>query len=113
MRRDVRVHIEDMIASAQRAIGYTGGLSFEEFKGDQKTLDAVARNLEIIGEAAKNVPDDVRRRFPQIEWKSMAGLRDILIHVYFGVDEDIVWDVVKNKLPGVLTSLREVLGDIE
>lgn len=108
MPRDWAVYIEDMIESAEKAIGYVGDMSFEEFRADQKTVDAVARNLEIIGEAAKSVPDSVRKQFPEIEWRAMAGLRDILIHVYFGVDEDILWDVVKNRLPEVLTVLHKI-----
>jgi uncharacterized protein with HEPN domain len=67
--------------------------------GDERTVDAVVRNLEVIGEAAKNIPIEIRSALPDIEWQRIAGLRDVLIHAYFGVDLDIVWDVVQTKVP--------------
>jgi uncharacterized protein with HEPN domain len=74
-------------------------MSFADFITNDKTYDAVLRNLEVIGEAVKNLPDDFRDLHPQIEWRKIAGLRDIVAHVYFGVNDEIVWDVIQNKIP--------------
>ena len=90
MPRDYKVFLEDIIDAIQKIHVYTTGLSFEELKNDSKTLDAVIRNLEVIGEAIKNIPEDVRKQKPDVEWKKIAGLRDILIHEYFGVNIEII-----------------------
>ena len=110
MPRDSRVYLEDMWLAAEKVGHYVAGLTCQKLEADSKTLDAVVRNLEVIGEAAKNVPEEVRSAHPEIEWKKIAGLRDILIHQYFGIDVDIVWDIVQNKLPGLAESVRRILG---
>ncbi len=74
--------------------------------------DAVVRNLEVIGEAAKNVPEDLRQRYPVVEWRKLAGLRDILAHAYFGLDGEIIWDVVANKLPALGESIDLMLREL-
>lgn len=74
-------------------------LTYDEFISDETLIRAFARSLEIIGEAAKKIPDDYRKKHPDVEWKAMAGMRDKLIHDYFGIDYELVWDVVRNKLP--------------
>jgi uncharacterized protein with HEPN domain len=84
-------------------------LSYEEFLNDIKTQDAVVRNLEIIGEAIKNISKGLKKKYPQIPWKDLSGVRDKLIHHYFGVNLDIVWNIVKEELPEVLLQLEEIL----
>ena len=108
MPRDCRVYLEDILDAAGRAMVYTDGYSLHRLQDDPKTLDAVVRNLEIIGEAAKSIPPDFRERHPQIEWRKLAGLRDVLIHNYFGIDIEIIWDVVANKL----SELKDAIGAI-
>lgn len=88
---------------------YTSEIGYEQFINDEKTYDAVVRNLEVIGEAAKKVPDEVRGRYPDIEWKKISGFRDIAIHEYYDMDEEILWDVVKNRIPELLEQVTEIL----
>jgi uncharacterized protein with HEPN domain len=99
-----------MADAAEKIHCYTEGASFEDFASDQKTIDAVARNLEILGEAAKNVPDFIRQANSQVDWSRLAGLRDILIHQYFGVDLVIIWDIVQNKLPILRMQINQILS---
>jgi uncharacterized protein with HEPN domain len=108
MPRDCRVYLDDILDAAGHALDYTEGYSLDRLQDDQKTLDAVVRNLEIIGEAAKSIPPIFRERHPQIEWRKLAGFRDVLIHNYFGIDVEIIWDVVSNKL----SPLKDAIGDI-
>lgn len=109
MPRDYSVYLEDILAAIAKIQRYTEGLSLEQFAEDEKTVDAVVRNLEVIGEAVKQLPGDFRSRHPGIEWQKIAGLRDILIHQYFGVDVDILWDVVQSKLTALETAVRQAL----
>ena len=76
-------------------------MSYKKFLQNNLVVDGVVRNMEIIGEAVKSLPAAIKNRYPQIEWKKIAGLRDILAHAYFGVDKEILWDIMKNKLPGL------------
>ena len=86
------------------------GITKEQFLGDDTLKRAFVRSLEIIGEAAKKVPSDLKENHSQIEWRSMAGMRDRLIHDYFGVDYDLVWDVVRNKIPQLRKEVEELLA---
>lgn len=109
MPRDSRVYLEDILEAVTRIRSYTSGFSREAFLADGRTVDAVVRNLEIIGEAAKGVPEDVRREAPAVEWRKIAGLRDVLIHAYSTVDLEIVWDIVENKLGPLAEEVRRLL----
>lgn len=111
MPRDYKTSLEDIGEAVSKIRKYTAGLSLDDLSSDEKTLDAVIRNLEVIGEAAKNIPNDIRNRYPSVEWKRVGGLRDILIHQYFGIDLDIIWDIVINKLPILSTQIQQILEE--
>lgn len=111
MPRDFRIYLEDILGAIGKIKRYTKGLSKQAFAADDKTLDAVTRNLEVIGEAVKQLPADLRAREPGIDWQKVAGLRDILIHQYFGIDADILWDIVLNKLPALEASVTTLLRE--
>ncbi len=99
MPRDGRVFLDDIAAACRKIGRYASSLSFEQFREDEKTVDAVLRNLEVIGEAAKKLPAPMREKIEGIDWSRIAGLRDVLIHDYFTVDLEIIWDIVRNKVP--------------
>lgn len=106
MKRDYGDFLYDIIDSIEQTVLFTDGMSFEEFAKDKKTINAVIRSLEVLGEAVKNLPDEIRDQSPDIPWKRMAGMRDKLIHDYFGVDLAIIWAVIHEELP----PLRELIS---
>lgn len=109
MPREATVYLEDILESCRKIRRYTEGMTVERFRSDEKTVDAVIRNLEVIGEGARQIPPEVRGELPGIDWQRMAAMRNVLIHAYFGVDLDIVWDVVSTKLPGVESTAQRFL----
>jgi uncharacterized protein with HEPN domain len=107
-KRGDREFLLDIKEAAERILGYVGEMSYESFIADIKTQDAVLRNLEIIGEAIKNISKGLKKEHEEIEWKEIAGMRDRVIHQYFGIKWEIVWSVIKDKVP----ELREKIGEI-
>ena len=98
--------IGDIMESIRRIQAYTKGMTYQKFLKDSKTQDAVVRNIEIIGEAVKNISSDFKKKRRTIEWEKIAGMRDKLVHRYFGVNLDIVWDVVREKLPELRNQIK-------
>ena len=110
MPRDEVVFLEDIQHACTQIQEYVSGMTIEAFRADRKTFDAVVRNLEIIGEGAKRISEQLRRRMPDVEWKRIAGLRDSLIHNYFGVDFDIIWEITTTKVPLLLAAVQGELN---
>jgi len=109
--RDHKLYLDDILEAAKRIERYSKGMTLEKLKKDTLVLDAVVRNLEIIGEAAKNISGQIRKKHPKIEWKKIAGLRDILAHEYFGIDLEVVWDIIKNKVPILKNQVKGILKE--
>ncbi len=108
--RSWRVRIEDILDAIDNIEHYVAGLDFDAFDADRKTVDAVERNLEIIGEATANLPDEVLARWPEVPWRYMKGVRNLLAHEYFGVDVGIIWQTIQEDLPAITPLLHKVLA---
>ncbi|MDE1890846.1 MAG: DUF86 domain-containing protein [Planctomycetota bacterium] len=107
-KREDTAIIQDMKEAIDRIMSYTSGMEYDSFLQDNKTQDAVIRNIEILGEASKSLSNETREKYPHIPWKDIAGTRDKLIHDYFGVNIDIVWDIVKNEIPTLSAQLKDI-----
>jgi uncharacterized protein with HEPN domain len=110
MPREYKEKLEDILEAIRRVREYSQSLSEPEFLKDLKTQDAVIRNLQIIGEAAKGLPEEIRSKHSEIDWRRIVGLRDIITHRYFGIDFEIIWDVVKGKLDALERDIRKILN---
>jgi uncharacterized protein with HEPN domain len=111
MSRDESLYLADIQESCEKVMRFTRGMTYKEFGQDDLHFDAVLRNLEIIGEAVKNISEETRQRYPHIKWRKIAGFRDIVAHGYFGVNEETVWDIVENEIPTLLTTIRMMLEE--
>jgi uncharacterized protein with HEPN domain len=107
--RDYLLFIEDIVHCIEKIESYTGNLSFEDFSENDMAVDAVIRNFEIIGEAVKRIPEEVKQKYAAVAWKEAAGFRDILIHEYFGVDLEAVWDTIRMNIPAFKEQMLRVL----
>lgn len=110
--RNSRAFIEEIVESISKIERYTEGLNFEKFQNNEMVIDAILRNLEVIGEAARRIPDEVRNKHKDIPWKRMIGLRNIVIHEYFGVDLSIIWKIATENLPQTKSLISGLLKDL-
>ncbi|MEM2571076.1 MAG: DUF86 domain-containing protein [Thermoproteota archaeon] len=112
MKRVIKDYVNDIVDSMNKAMRFIEGMSYEQFIKDDKTVFAVVRALEIIGEAVKKIPEETRMKYPEIPWKGMAGMRDKVIHEYFGVNLKYVWETVKERIPELKPMFERILKDL-
>jgi len=108
-KRDKILLFEDMLDSALKIVQYTNELDYNSFLADNKTIDAVVRNFEIIGEAANRIDSDFRMKNPEIEWERLRGFRNRIVHGYFGIDNEIVWSIIENDLNDLIDRLENLI----
>ena len=113
MKRDYSLYLNDILDSILKIEEFVGSMGYEEFVEDDKTSSAVVRKVEIIGEASKNIPEEIRQKYKDVPWSDMAKTRDKITHFYFGIDYEIVWKVIKDRLPALKEQIKKMLGDGE
>ncbi len=109
--RDYRLYLKDILAAIESIQAFVAGMDLDTFQVDDKTTSAVIRKFEIIGEAAKRVPDDIKTSYSKVAWKEMAGMRDQLIHFYMGVNYRLIWRTIKEDLPIAQTLIQKILAE--
>ncbi len=110
--REIQLLLEDILESSKKILFYTSEMSFNDFTSDDKTIDAVIRNFEIIGEASNRVPDDFKSKHPEIEWRRMTGLRNRIIHEYFGVDYATVWKIKEENVSELADFIQQAIDSL-
>jgi len=113
MKKDESIFLQHILESIERIEEFVKGMSKQQFLEDVKTQDAVLRRLEIIGEAAKNLPEEFKKKHREIPWREIVDMRNIVVHKYFGVDLDITWEVVKNDLPDLKKKIKNLLKEVK
>ena len=108
-KRETQLLIEDIVVAANKILKFTKNMDFDAFTQDEKTIDAVIRNFEIIGEASNRLPTEFKDLHANINWKRVIGFRNRIVHEYFGVDRSIVWNITQDYLPGMLQEVRKLL----
>ena len=109
MRRNYLLYLEDILASTKKILKYIGDSTYEGILKDEMRIDAFVRNFEIIGEAASKIPDNVKNKYPLIEWRKVSDFRNVLAHEYFGLDYEIMWEIIKDKLPNLQKGIQTIL----
>ncbi|WP_456418414.1 HepT-like ribonuclease domain-containing protein [Methanocaldococcus infernus] len=112
-KRDAKAFLWDILKSIEKIEKWSKNIEFDEFIKNDLLQDAIVRNLEIIGEASKYIPEDIKNKYPQIPWKRIVGFRNIVIHKYFGIDYEIVWFIIKNELPTFKTTIEKILKELK
>jgi len=111
--RDFRDYLQDILDAIGDIESFVGKMTYEEFIKDKKTLNAVVRSIEIIGEASKNIPEPIKAKYKELPWKQMAGMRDKLIHAYFGIDAETLWKAAKDNIPPLKTPIQRMIKEQE
>ena len=111
MKKDARIFLEHIEESIDLVLEYSKGLSFSQFKKDNKIQDAILRRIEIVGEAVKKLPVEITLKYPEVKWSQIAGMRDKLIRQYFGIDLEIVWNVVRTDIPELKRKIKKIIGE--
>jgi len=112
MKRDLKLFVKDILGSISDIEAFSNGLNKKNLSEDRMRQYAIMRGIEIIGEATKNIPDNFRKKYPEVPWRKIAGLRDISIHAYFNIDLDIMWEIIKEDLPKLKKEIEKILKDI-
>jgi uncharacterized protein with HEPN domain len=112
-KREVQFLLEDILEAGNKILSFTSGMSYDDFLADDKTIDAVVRNFEIIGEAANRVSEEFKTSHSEIEWRRMIGLRNRIIHEYFGIDYETVWKIKNENIPELLDYIKQAIEELK
>ena len=108
-KRGDREFLLDMLLACEKILNYTKNLSYEEFRKNDMVVDAVVRNIEVLGEASKNISQNLKQKYPEVEWRDISRTRDKIIHFYFGVDLDIIWNIITVDIPSLMKKLKVIV----